>query len=45
MENCSKYRNSIFLAKPREFESSLVYNKKDTAEKLICESFQLGTNK
>ena len=45
IENCSKYRNSISFAKLREFESSLVYNKKIPAEKLICESFQRGTNK
>ena len=45
IENCSKYKNSISFAKPREFESSLVYNNKIPAEKLICESFQLGNNK
>ena len=39
IENCNKYKNSISFAKPREFESSLVNNK------LMCESFQLGTNK
>ena len=45
IENCSKYKNSTSIAKSREFESSLVYNNKILAEKLICESFQLGTNK
>ena len=45
IENGSKYKNSISFAKPREFESSLVYNNRITAEILICESFQLGTNK
>ena len=30
---------------PKKFESSLVYNNKPPAEKLICESFQFGTNK
>ena len=45
IENCSKYKNSISFANPREFESSLVYNNKIPAEKLSCESFQLGTNK
>ena len=45
IENCSKYKSSISFAKPREFESRLVYNNKIPAEKLICESFQLGTNK
>ena len=39
IENCNKYKNSISFAKPREFESSLVNNK------LMCDSFQLGTNK
>ena len=41
IENCSKHKKSISFAKPREFESSLVYNNKIPAEKLICESFQL----
>ena len=45
IENCSKYKNSISFAKPREFESVLIYNNKILAEKLICESFQPGTNK
>ena len=43
IENCSKHENSISFAKPREFESSLVYNNKIPAEKLICELFQLGS--
>ena len=45
IKNCRKYKNSISSAKLREFESSLVYNNKLPAKKLICESFQLGTNK
>ena len=39
IENCNKYKNSISFAKPRELGSSLADNK------LMCESFQLGTNK
>ena len=44
VENRIKYKSSTF-AKPREFESSLVFNNKIPAEKFICDSFQLGNNK
>ena len=44
-KNCSKYKNSISFAKPRECESRLIYNNRILTEKLICESFQLETNK
>ena len=45
IENCSTYKSSVSSAKPTYFESSLLYNNKITTEKLLCVSFQLGTNK
>ena len=45
IENCSKCKTCISFAKPREFESSLVYNSKMPPQKLMCELFQLGTSK
>lgn len=44
IERSDKYKNSISFAKPQEFVSYLVYNNNTPVEKLICESYQLGSD-